>query len=65
MSRTAAPAGGNLLFWLTDVLGEREAMDLVDMKPPRKALVACCSTIGWVTEAQRFDHRWDAYSGMD
>ena len=55
----------DLLFWLTEALGEREAMDLVGMKPPRKGLVYCCSTIGWVTEAERFDHRWDAYSGMD
>lgn len=28
---------------------------------PRRAdgLVWCCSTLGWVTEAIAFDHRWD------
>jgi hypothetical protein len=55
----------DLMFWLTQALGEQQAMDLLGMKPPRKGLVYCCSTIGWVTEAERFDHRWDAYSDMD
>jgi hypothetical protein len=55
----------SLLTWLESVVGEAQAMDLLGIKPPRKGLVYCCSTIGWVTPARRFDHRWDAYSGMN
>ena len=55
----------DLLFWLSAVFGDNRATELLEMKPPRKGLVYCCSTIGWVTPAQRYEHRWDAYSGMD
>jgi hypothetical protein len=27
--------------------------------PPRKGLVYCCATLGWVTPAVAFDHQWE------
>ena len=53
-----------LLVWLENIFGEPRALDLLGMKPPRRGLVWCCSTIGWVTPSEKFDHRWDAYSDL-
>ena len=54
----------NLLTALTPLMSEQDALALLGIKPPRKGLVWCCSTIGWVTPQERFDHRWDAYSDL-
>lgn len=54
----------DLLYWLTAVLDDAQAMDLLGTKPPRKGLVYCCPGIGWVTPQERADHRWDTYSDL-
>jgi hypothetical protein len=53
-----------LAISLQTVLGDRAANAAMGMTPPRPGLVWCCDRLGWVTPAERFDHRWDAYSGM-
>lgn len=27
--------------------------------PARAGIVYCCATLGWVSEAEAFDHRWE------
>ena len=46
-------------------VGEDAALAALDMHPPRPGLVWCCTSEGWVTPAEKFDHVWDSYSGVD
>ena len=55
----------SLMFQLELVVGDDAALAALDMHPPKRGLVWCCTSLGWVTPTERFDHRWDAYSGMD
>jgi hypothetical protein len=35
------------------------------MKPPEPGLVDCCGPMGWVTPAERDEHRYDSSFGWD
>ena len=54
-----------LRIWLTLAVGAKAAHDVLGMKPPRRGLVYCCSSEGWVTPAEHFDHVWDSWSSMN
>jgi hypothetical protein len=44
---------------------QRRTCDRCDPDPRHRGRVYCCSTNGWVTPREKFDHVWDAYSGWD
>src|SRR4051794_16403612 len=55
----------DLRIWLTLAVGAKTAHEVLGLKAPRRGLVYCCSSQGWVTPAEAYDHVADSWSFLN
>src|SRR3954447_11008148 len=54
-----------LRIWLTLAVGAKTAHQVLGLKASRRGLVYCCSSRGWVTPADAYDHVADSMSFLN